>query len=307
MVVKAPRIPRPGETILGGRFVMAAGGKGANQAVAAARLGCQVTMVARLGRDMFGQQTEQNLCREGIDTSLLIWDDQAPSGVALIMVSEEGENSIVVAPGANAGMTPEDVERASSAIAAADLLLLQLEVPLAAVRRGVEIALQRRVRIVLNPAPAAQVPQDLLSQVDLLTPNQHEAALLSGVEIESPEAAGKAAKDLLGRGVRALAITLGRHGALIATSGGLEPMPGFKVQPVDTTGAGDAFNGALACIWAQGRPLREAVRYANAAAALATTVMGAQPSLPDAQQVAAFLAGQGDPSFLPGNVAAASS
>lgn len=293
MVVKAPRIPLPGETILGGRFVMAAGGKGANQAVAAARLGGAVTMVARLGRDMFGRQTEENLRREGIDTSLLVWDGQAPSGIALIMVSEEGENSIAVAPGANAEMTPADVERAEEAIRSAAVLLLQLEVPLAAVRRGIELARRHGVRIILNPAPAAPVPDDLLRQVDLLTPNEHEAALLTGIRAEGDDGAEQAARALLDRGVPAVAMTLGRRGALVATAEGQELVPAFRVRPVDTTGAGDAFNGALACRLAQGEPLRGAVRYANAAAGLATTAMGAQPALPSTTAVAAFLAEQG--------------
>ncbi|MDI7275597.1 MAG: ribokinase [Anaerolineae bacterium] len=287
MVVKAPRIPGPGETVLGGRFVMAAGGKGANQAVAAARLDCQVTLVARLGRDMFGLQTAENLGREGIDTSFLVWDDETPSGVALIMVSAEGENSIAVAPGANGEMTPADVERAARAIAAADVLLLQLEIPLPAVERALDIAQRHGVRVILNPAPAAPVPDDLLHRVDLLTPNEHEAALLSGASAGEP---AEVAEALLARGVRMLAMTLGRRGALVATPEGMELLPAFPVQPVDTTGAGDAFNGALACMWGRGRPLRDSVRFANAAAALATTVMGAQPSLPTADRVEAFLA-----------------
>jgi ribokinase len=295
MVVKAPRIPGPGETVLGGRFVMAAGGKGANQAVAAARLGAHVTMVACLGQDVFGRQTKENLTRDGIDTSHLIWDGQAPSGIALIMLSEEGENSIAVAPGANAELTPADVERAEEAIRHADVLLLQLEVPLAAVRRGIELARRHRVRVILNPAPAAPVPGELLAQVDLLTPNEHEAALLTGVRAEGAEGAERAARALLARGVRVLVMTLGSRGALIATPEGMDLVPAFRVEPVDTTGAGDAFNGALATVWGRGEPLREAVRYANAAAALATTVMGAQPSLPRAEAVAAFLARPGSP------------
>ncbi len=289
MVVKAPRIPGPGETVLGGRFVMAAGGKGANQAVAAARLSGQVTLVARLGRDMFGRQTEENLEREGIDTSLLVWDEHSPSGIALIMVSADGENSIAVAPGANAEMTAADVDRAEPAIARAGILLVQLEVPLAAVARAIELARRHGVRVILNPAPAAPVPDELLSQVDLLTPNEHEAALLAGVPVQGSEGAEQVAQALLARGVQALAMTLGKRGALLASGDQRELVPARKVQPVDTTGAGDAFNGALACRWAQGYPLAEAVRYANAAAALSTTVMGAQPSLPTAKQVAAFL------------------
>mgnify|MGYP005838900263 CR=1 FL=1 len=293
MVVKAPRIPRPGETVLGGRFVMAAGGKGANQAVAAARLGAQVTLVARLGRDMFGRETLGNLQREGIDTSFLAWDDSAPSGIALIVVSQEGENAIAVAPGANGELTPADVERAEGSIAAADVVLLQLEVPMAAVRRTAELAARHGVRVILNPAPAAPVPREVLQRVDLLTPNEHEAGLLSAVEPEGAEGAERAARALLRQGVRALAMTLGGRGALWARAGEMELVPAFRVEPVDTTGAGDAFNGALACAWAGGQELRQAVRYANAAAALATTVMGAQPSLPTAEQVEELLAEQG--------------
>ncbi len=292
MVVKVPRIPAPGETVLGGRFVMAAGGKGANQAVAAARLGARVTFVGRLGRDLFGRQTEENLRREAIDTSYLAWDEAAPSGVALIMVSEDGENSIAVAPGANGELTPADVERAEGAIAAAQVVLVQLEVPLAAVERALELAARHGVRTILNPAPAAPVPDGLLRQVDLLTPNEHEARLLSGLDAAAESGAEAAARALLGRGVRALAMTLGRRGALVAQEGRLELVPSFQVTPVDTTGAGDAFNGALAFMWAQGRPLGEAVRYANAVAALATTVMGAQPSMPTAEKVAAFSRGE---------------
>ncbi len=289
MVVKVPRIPGPGETILGGRFMMAAGGKGANQAVAAVRLGSLVALVARLGRDLFGRQTEENLRHEGLDTSLLVWDDEEPSGVALIMVSQEGENSIAVAPGANGKVAPADVDRAEPAIARADVLLAQLEVPLAAVERAVKLARRHGVRTILNPAPAAPVPDSLLQAVDLLTPNEHEAALLAGISAEGAEGPERAARALLARGVRALAMTLGARGALLATPEGIERVPAFKVQPVDTTGAGDAFNGALATAWARGASLAEAVRYANAAAGLATTVMGAQPSLPTAAQVAALL------------------
>jgi len=289
MVVKMPRLPRPGETVLGGRFFMAAGGKGANQAVAAARLGARVTFVGRLGRDMFGRQTEENLRREGIDTTYLTWDAETPSGVALIMVSEDGENSIAVAPGANGALTPADVERAEPAIAGASAVVLQLEVPLDAVQRAVELAASHGVRAILNPAPAAPLPHDLLCRVDLLTPNEHEARLLSGPDGGAADGAEAAAEALLARGVRAVAMTLGRRGALVAEAGRMELVPSFKVTPVDTTGAGDAFNGALAFMWGQGHPLVEAVRYANAVAALATTVMGAQPSMPTAEKVAEFL------------------
>ncbi len=293
MVVKVSRIPGPGETVVGGSFMMTAGGKGANQAVTAARLGGQVTFVVRLGRDVFGRQTEENLRREGIDTTHLVWDDETPSGIALIMVSAEGENSIAVAPGANGQLTPADVDRAEAAIAAADALLLQLEVPLGAVARAIEIARRHHVRTILNPAPAAMVPADLLRQVDLLTPNEHEAARLAGMPPAGQEGAARVAEKLLSRGVPAVVLTLGKRGALLATPGQSEMIPAYKVTPIDTTGAGDAFNGALAFKWAQGASLAEAVHYANAVAALSTTVMGAQNSLPTAEQVASFLNQQG--------------
>ena len=289
MVVKAPRIPAPGETVLGGRFVMAAGGKGANQAVAAARLGCRVTLVARLGRDMFGQQTRENLEREGIDTACLAWDEQEASGIALIIVSADGENAIAVAPGANATLSTMDVERAEPAIAQASVVLMQLEVPLEAVRCAIELARKHGVRTILNPAPAAPVPADLLRAVDLVTPNEHEAALLTGVKPHGETGAETVARALLSQGAQAVAMTLGKRGSLLATAEGVQMVPAFRVQPVDTTGAGDAFNGALAARWALGVPLPEAARYANATAALATTVMGAQPSMPTAAQVERFL------------------
>jgi ribokinase len=290
MVVQVRHLPAPGETVLGGAFVMAAGGKGANQAVAAARLGAQVTFVARVGQDVFGERALAGFEREGISTQHIIADPEAASGVALITVDSAGENSITVAPGANARLSPEDVEGARAAIKDADVLLLQLEVPLETVQTAAELAHQAGVRVILNPAPApaSPLPPTLLAYVDVLTPNEKEASDLVGAS-ESPE---KAARGLLQHGVGAVVITLGARGALIAVPQDEQHVAGFAVEAVDTTAAGDAFNGGLAVALAEGQPLAEAVRFANACGALATTRLGAQPSLPTEDEVAALLATQ---------------
>ncbi|MBC7232229.1 MAG: ribokinase [Chloroflexi bacterium] len=295
MVVRVPHIPSPGETVLGGEFVMAAGGKGANQAVAAARLGAQVTLVARVGQDVFGERALAGFRQEGIATQYITVDPEAASGVALIFVDRSGENSIAVAPGANARLTPQDVQRAQKAIEAADVLLLQLETPLETVRQAAEIARHAGVRVVLNPAPAPPqpLPADLLALVDVLTPNEGEASLLAGRQIAQATTltdAEAAARCLIEQGVKVVIVTLGARGALIVTSDFQQLVPGFAVDVVDTTAAGDAFNGGLAVALAEGQTLADAVRFANACGALAATKMGAQPSLPTAEEVARFLA-----------------
>ena len=291
MVVKTDRIPGPGETVIGGEFMMAAGGKGANQAVAAARLGAQVTLVGCLGRDVFGDQALAGYAQEGIDTSYMVRDPDAASGVALIFVDARGENSIAVASGANARLTPADVERAGQAIAGADVLLAQLEVPVEAVGRAIELAHRAGVRVILNPAPARQIDPRLLAQVDIATPNEHEIRVVVGEE----DAQGAIAR-MLAAGTGTVLVTLGAQGVLWATPEGQQSVPAFAVQAVDTTAAGDAFNGGLACALGRGLAMAGAIRYASAAAALAVTRMGAQPSLPTGAEVDAFLraqAGQG--------------
>jgi ribokinase len=287
MVVRVPHLPAPGETVLGGSFLMAAGGKGANQAVAAARLGAQVKLVAGVGQDVFGEAALLGLEREGIDTQHISVDLETASGVALITVDDTGENSIAVAPGANRRLSPTDVQRAQAAILDADVLLLQLEVPLETVQMAAELAHQAGVRVILNPAPApgSPLPPALLACVDVLTPNEKEAGDLTG----APDSLGQAARRLLDMGVETVVITLGARGALIATPEGQQTVPGFPVEAVDTTAAGDAFNGGLAAALAEGRPLAEAVRFANACGALAATRLGAQPSLPTAEEVDVFL------------------
>jgi ribokinase len=288
MVVKLPRLPSKGESIIGGEFFMPAGGKGANQAVAAARLGAHVKFVARLGADMLGDKALAGLTGEGIQTDYIVRDAAAPSGVALIIVDANGDNILAVAPGANLRLSPDDVQRAESAIAAADVLVVQLETPVETVRHALTLARRHKVRTVLNPAPAQALPADILALVDVLTPNEHEVTLLCG---ESGQTIEQAARRLLAMGVGAIVVTLGAEGALIVESAGETHAPGLKVQPVDTTAAGDAFTAALACALAGGDDMPAAVRFANAVGALTVTKMGAQPSLPTAAELRAFIAG----------------
>ena len=290
MVVQAPSIPRPGETIIGGEFIQAAGGKGANQAVAAARLGAQVVFVGRVGADALGDSALAGLQAEGIDTQHVVRDADAPSGVALIIVDDKGENSITVAPGANARLTAADVEQAAAAIDACDALLVQLETPLPSVGRAIALARSRGKRVVLNPAPYQWIPASLLADVEVLTPNETEASqLLDGRPI-TPDIAPAAAQTLRDMGVDSVIITAGRAGACIAAAEGDWRVPAFTVEAVDTTAAGDAFSAALTVALAEGQPLAAAARFAAAAAALTVTQRGAQPSLPDRETVEGFLA-----------------
>jgi ribokinase len=280
MVVNVPRLPRPGETILGGKFATAAGGKGANQAVGAARAGGDVTFVARVGDDAFGDQAVAGFARDNIRTDFVIRDRRFPSGVALIVVASAGQNSIAVAPGANGRLSPADVKRAGRAFRAARVLLTQLETPLDTVVAAAALAARHRLPLILNPAPARPLPDALLRLVSILTPNESEAELLTGIKVTNDAAAARAADRLRARGVRTVVITLGCRGAFVCDNAGGRRVPGFKVKAVDTTAAGDIFNGALAVALAEGRKLTHAVRFANAAAALSVMRPGAQPSAP---------------------------
>jgi ribokinase len=284
MILKLDRIPRPGETILGGEFVTAAGGKGANQAVAAARAGGDVTMIARVGRDMFGERAIEGLIENGINVVYVTYD-KAPSGVALIFVGEDGENSIGVGSGANAKLSPADVRKAKSAFADADVVVMQLETPLETIQAAADLANAKTTIIILNPAPAQALPDKLLKKVSILTPNETETELLTGVKVSSVSSCKKAADILLRKGVETVIITLGSRGAFVATATESHLVPGFKVKQVDTTAAGDTFNGALAVALAEGQALVDAVRFANAAGALSVTRMGAQPSVPIRQEI----------------------
>lgn len=280
MIIKVDHIPRPGETVIGGTFSTAPGGKGANQAVAAARAGGRVTFIARVGDDMFGRQALDGFRADGIDVSHVIIDPDAPSGVASIFVDAKGQNSIAVASGANANLSPDDIHKTADVIAAADILVMQLETPVETVRAAAQIARDNAVTVILNPAPAQPLDKDLLKCISILTPNESEAELLTGIPVDSPQAAQKAADALRAQGVNVVIVTMGENGALLSTQNASAFVPAFKVDAVDATAAGDVFNGALAVAVAEGAPLPRAVRFASAAAALSVTKLGAQPSAP---------------------------
>jgi len=290
LIVPAARLPTSGETILGGDLVMAPGGKGANQAVAAARLGAEVTFVARIGDDIFGRAALDNFQREGLKTDYVFRDASAPSGVALIVVGPNGQNLIAVAPGANGRLSLADIEVASPALAQARIVLLQLETPLETVLAAARAGPAAGSTVILNPAPAQQLPADLLRMANIITPNETEAALLTGSYGETPEAA---AAELLAQGVETVIVTLGEAGVLVATAPDqMRRAPGFRVKAVDATAAGDAFNGGLAVALARGESLDSAIRYSQAVAAISVTRLGAQPSLPTEAEVQALLAAQ---------------
>ncbi len=280
LVIKAKRIPEPGETILGGTFLMTPGGKGANQAVAVARLGGDVSFVAKVGNDMFADQSLKEYGRDKIDTSNIIRDSSAPSGVALICVDEKGENSIVVAPGANNMLSKKDVDAVKGKVEQAGYLLMQLETPMEVVEHAADIASKSDVRVVLNPAPAAALPVELIKRLYLITPNRTESQLLTGITVDGWEGAEEAADALLTQGVQNVVITLGSMGSLVKNASITERIPAKKVEAVDTTAAGDTFNGALCVALSEGKDLVEAVRFATAASAISVTRMGAQSSIP---------------------------
>lgn len=292
MVVKSERIPGPGETVTGGTFFMPAGGKGANQAVAAARLGAQVTLVAKVGDDMFGRQAIDNFQKEGILTDHIVRDGENATGVALILVDQAGENCISVAPGANFAITPEDVDAAAEAIRGADVVLLQLEIPMAVVEHTAELAAEAGVPVVLDPAPAAPLPEGLLPNVSVLTPNESEAERLTGIAVSDEASARQAAAALLESGARNVIITLGTKGALVVGPEMDTLIPSYEVQAADSTAAGDAFNGGLAAALGSGDTLEDAVRQAAMVGALSVTKMGAQPSLPTADELQQFAEAQ---------------
>jgi ribokinase len=289
MIIRVGHVPRPGETLLGGEFSTAAGGKGANQAVAAARAGGRVAFVARIGRDSLGDAALAGFRKEGMELTHVTRDPALPSGVALIFVGADGENSIGVAGGANQRLSPAHIGDARGLITRARVLLLQLETPLRTVEAAARIARKAGVEVILNPAPAQPLPDSLLRNVSILTPNETEASLLAGGTVNDAPSAARAARVLLRRGAGTVIVTLGAKGALVATRAGTQLVPGFKVRAVDTTAAGDVFNGALAVRLAEGCPLLEAVRFAHAAAALSVTRRGAQPSIPSRKTINALL------------------
>lgn len=302
-VLGVPELPSRGATVLGNEFRVVRGGKGANQAVAAARLGADVTFVARLGTDSFGNEALVAYREEGIRTDFIVQDPGIHSGIALIMVNPNGENVIGVGPGANSHLTAEDVQAASTAIQEADCVLLQLEIPVQAVQAAAEIAHRHQVRVILNPAPAQKLPPEILQSIDYLTPNETEAAILAG---EDPSGIGPDSLPRLASilGVPNLVITLGARGACILQNGQTSVIPTFPITPVDTTASGDAFNGALAVALARGEDISQAVKYANAAGAITATRPGAQPSLPTRKELDQFMVSSapGSSPAIPGAV-----
>lgn len=280
MVVKTSRFPQPGETIIGGEFFLFPGGKGANQAVAAARMGGQVDLIAKVGQDIFGQQAIEGFAHEGINVAYVMSDPKLASGVALITVDAAGENEIVVAPGANAALTPSDLNRDDAAFAEADLVLMQLETPIETLLYAAQKAHALEKKFVLNPAPAQDLPAELYPLLFLITPNETEASLLTGIALDNEAALPKIAEALLNKGVANVIITLGAKGAYFHNASQQFEIPAPVVQAVDTTAAGDVFNGALAVALAEGMDWPQAIDMACRAGAIAVTRMGAQASAP---------------------------
>ncbi|MDP3644989.1 MAG: ribokinase [Bacteroidota bacterium] len=280
MVIKTHHFPAPGETILGGRFLMNAGGKGANQAVAAARLGGIVTFVGKIGDDIFGKQAVQQLKDEGINVDFVSVDPDNPSGVALITVDRNGENSIVVASGSNGTLSPADFDRAILELDESNFVLLQLEIPITTVEYIARIAVRKQKKVILNPAPAATLSDELLQNLYLITPNETEAELLTGIKVTGQESALKSATILHEKGVEVVIITMGAAGAFLLSNGESEIISAPRVEAVDTTAAGDTFNGALVVALSEGKTIQESIAFANKAAAISVTRIGAQSSVP---------------------------
>ncbi|HKK40880.1 MAG TPA: ribokinase [Bacteroidales bacterium] len=285
MVIKSRKLPAPGETILGGTFLMNPGGKGANQAVSAARLGGDVTFVTKIGNDLFGSESVDLFSRENIDTKHIINDPVNPSGVALIIVDENGENSIVVAPGSNSALSAYDINEEVFDTIASDIFLMQLEIPLGTVEYVAQKAFSHNSKVILNPAPARYLSDDLLGCVSIITPNETEAELLTGIKVTDAHSASKAAKEFHRKGVENVVITMGASGAFLSTDTISKMISVVPAKALDTTAAGDVFNGALAVALSEGKDIEQAVVFANKASAISVTRMGAQASAPYRKEI----------------------
>lgn len=288
MVVSTDRFPKPGETVLAREFGMYPGGKGANQAVACAKLGGDVFFLGKVGHDMFRDRLLESLDNEGVDTSTVLVDETAPTGIALITVDGTGQNEIVVVSGSNMKLTPADVSRQKKLFARAGVVMLQLEIPIETVVRAARLAKEGGAKVILNPAPAADLPDELLCNIDYITPNESEAELLTEIIAPDGAASVEAARCLVERGVGHVLLTLGERGVMHVTADGATSYPAYEVDVVDTTAAGDAFNGALAYAISCGKDIEEAVPFANAVAACCVTRMGAQASMPSLADVERF-------------------
>ncbi len=280
LVVKTARFPRPGETLVGGDFFLFQGGKGANQAVAAARMGAEVTFISKVGKDLFGQQTKVGLQQEGISTEWVGEDPELPSGIALITVNQEGENQIIVAPGANGNLLPEHLSEANAALHTCDFWLCQLEIPLSTISFLARKAKEWGKQLILNPAPAHQLEESVYKNLFLITPNETEASWLTGIPCESESDYVEIANNFLHKGVKNVLITLGEKGVFFKNPDLQLLLPAPKVDPIDTTAAGDVFNGTLAVAIAEGMSWESAIQFASKAASISVTRMGAQTSAP---------------------------
>lgn len=288
--IKTERIPLPGETIIGGIFSEGGGGKGANQAVAAARSGAEVSFIARVGNDVLGKEGIQKLLEEKINIKYIFQDNDVSTGVAFIVVDKQGENSIVVASGANARLNPADIEAAHEEISCANVLLVQLESPIEAIRKAIKIAHENGTTVILNPAPAQPLDRDLLHEIDIITPNKVEAEMITGIKVTDEESLRSIVKKFFQYGIRNVFITLGSKGVYAGISGMMSFIPAFKVKPVDSTGAGDIFSGSLAAFLSEGMPIEKAVNMASASASISITRLGAQNSAPFRIEIENFIA-----------------
>ncbi|MBK4114193.1 ribokinase [Cronobacter sakazakii] len=292
-ILNLEAFPAPGETVTGSQYQVAFGGKGANQAVAAGRSGADIAFIACVGEDDIGERIRQQLSRDNIDVAPVRTVAGESTGVALIFVNGEGENVIGIHAGANAALTPERVNEQREKIANARALLMQMESPVESVIAAARIAHEHQTTVILNPAPARALSDDLLALVDIITPNETEAEKLTGVKVVDDDSAAQAARVLHQKGIETVIITLGSRGVWLSVNGEGQRVPGFRVKAVDTIAAGDTFNGALMTALLEGTPMLEAIRFAHAAAAIAVTRPGAQPSVPWRDEIDAFLQAQG--------------
>jgi ribokinase len=285
MVIKSEKLPAPGETVIGGVFLMNAGGKGANQAVAVAKLGAEVVFVSKVGNDIFGKQALEGFQNLGINTDFVFIDNENPSGVALILVDGHGENSISVASGANANLQISEVQKAINQVKKGDLVLLQLEIPLATVTEAIKKCAEKGAKVILNPAPAQKLDESVFEFISLITPNETEAELLTGIKVIDLVSAELAAKAFHKKGISEVIITLGSKGAFFSNETKQVLIPSPKVEAIDSTAAGDIFNGALCLAISEGQAIEDAISFACKAASISVTRMGAQASAPTREEV----------------------
>lgn len=289
LTIKTSRIPRPGETIIGGIFSEGCGGKGANQAVAAVRAGADVSFIARIGNDVLGKEGVQRLNEEGINTQYIFKDEDISTGVAFIVVDDRGENSIVVASGANAHLSPVDIEKAHNEISSAGILLVQLESPIGTIKTAIKKAHENGAVVILNPAPAQPLEINLLRQIDIITPNKVEAEMITGIKVTDEESLCAIANKFFEFGIKNVLVTLGSKGVFAALPNRMEIIPAYKVTTLDSTGAGDVFSGTLAAFLSEGMSIDQAAKMAIASSSISVTKMGAQNSAPRLVEIENFI------------------